>query len=384
MHNFKRSYGIGKSGAFILCCLLLCQPIAYAQKIKTNIYHQGWIDFNKNGRKNIFEDPEQEVEKRIVDLLSQMTLEEKTNQMATLYGYGRVLKDELPTAEWKNQIWKDGIANIDEQLNSLPFNNKAKSQYSFPYSKHATAINTIQKWFIEETRLGIPVDFTNEGIHGLNHDRATPFPAPIAIGSTWNKALVRQAGEIAGREAKALGYTNVYAPILDLARDPRWGRVVETYGEDPFVVAELGKQMVLGIQSQGVASTLKHFAVYSIPKGGRDGNARTDPHVAPRELHQMHLYPFRRVIQEAHPMGVMSSYNDWDGVPVTASSYFLTELLRGKYGFQGYVVSDSEAVEYIFTMHKVAADYKEAVRQAVEAGLNVRTNFTPPAVGARR
>jgi len=176
----------------------------------------------------------------------------------------------------------------------------------------------------------------------------------------------------------------VYAPILDLARDPRWGRVVETYGEDPFVVAELGKQMVLGIQSQGVASTLKHFAVYSIPKGGRDGNARTDPHVAPRELHQMHLYPFRRVIQEAHPMGVMSSYNDWDGVPVTASSYFLTELLRGKYGFQGYVVSDSEAVEYIFTMHKVAADYKEAVRQAVEAGLNVRTNFTPPAVGARR
>jgi beta-glucosidase len=171
----------------------------------------------------------------------------------------------------------------------------------------------IQRWFIEETRLGIPVDFSNEGIHGLNHDKATPLPAPIAIGSTWNKNLVHQAGVIVGREAKALGYTNVYAPILDVARDQRWGRVMETYGESPFLIAELGNRMVAGIQSQGVGSTLKHYAVYSVPKGGRDGNARTDPHVSFRELHMMHLYPFRRVIMESKPKGVMSSYNDWDG-----------------------------------------------------------------------
>jgi len=130
--------------------------------------------------------------------------------------------------------------------------------------------------------LGIPVDFTNEGIHGLNHTKATPLPAPIGIGSTWNKELVNKAGQIAGREAKALGYTNVYAPILDLARDPRCGRVLETYGEDPFLVGALGTQMVKEIQSQGVASTLKHYAAYSVPKGGRDGNARTDPHINPR------------------------------------------------------------------------------------------------------
>uniref|UniRef100_UPI003890E745 glycoside hydrolase family 3 C-terminal domain-containing protein n=1 Tax=Arcticibacter sp. TaxID=1872630 RepID=UPI003890E745 len=177
---------------------------------------------------------------------------------------------------------------------------------------------------------------------------------------------------------KALGYTNIYAPILDVARDQRWGRVVECYGEDPFHIAELGKQMVLGIQEQGVAATLKHYAVYSIPKGGRDGDARTDPHVAPREMHQMYLYPFRRVVKEAAPMGVMSSYNDWDGVPVTASHYFLTDLLRHQFGFNGYIVSDSEAVEYVFTKHRVADDYKEAVRQVVEAGLNVRTHFTKP------
>jgi beta-glucosidase len=352
--------------------------IIAAQAQEKNIYHKGWVDFNKNGKKDVFEDPAQPIEKRVTDLLSQMTVNEKTAQMATLYGYGRVLKEEMPAPSWKNEVWKDGIANIDEELNSLPFNDKAKSQYSFPYSKHAGAINTVQKWFVEETRLGIPVDFTNEGIHGLNHDRATSLPAPISIGATWDKNLVRLAGNVVGREAKALGYTNVYAPILDPARDQRWGRVVECYGENPFHIAELGKQMVLGIQEEGVASTLKHYAVYSVPKGGRDGNARTDPHVAPREMHQIYLYPFRRVIQEAQPMGVMSSYNDWDGVPVTGSYYFLTELLRQQFGFNGYVVSDSEAVEYIFSKHHVADTYKEAVRQSVEAGLNVRTNFTMP------
>lgn len=358
--------------------LFLCVNICYAQKNNSKIYHKDWIDFNKNGKKDIYEDSKQPIDKRVDNLLSLMSFEEKTNQTATLYGYGRVLKDEMPTPEWKSSIWKDGIANMDEALNSLPNNLKAQTQYSYPYSKHAKAINTLQKWFIEETRLGIPVDFTNEGIHGLCHDRATPFPSPIAIGSTWNKSLVKRAGEIAGREAKALGYTNVYAPILDLARDPRWGRVVECYGEDPFLVAELGKNMVSGIQSNGVASTLKHYAVYSVPKGGRDGHARTDPHVAPRELHQIHLYPFKKVIKESKPMGIMSSYNDWDGIPVSASSYFLIDLLRKEYGFDGYVVSDSEAVEFIASKHKVAKDFKEASVQALNAGLNVWTNFRQP------
>jgi beta-glucosidase len=351
----------------------------HAQQGKENIYHEGWIDFNKNGKQDVFEDPARPVEKRVQSLLSQMTLEEKTCQTATLYGYGRVLKDKQPTPGWKHEIWKDGIANIDEQLNGVQGHRRFEAnEYTYPHSAHAQAINTIQRWFIEETRLGIPVDFTNEGIHGLTHDRATPLPAPIAIGSTWNKQLVYQAGTIVGREARALGYTNIYAPILDVARDPRWGRTVETYGENTFHIAELGIQMTRGIQSQGVASSLKHFAVYGIPKGGRDGNVRTDPHVSPREMFELHLYPFRRVIREGGAMGIMSSYNDWNGEPVTASHYFLTQLLRREFGFKGYVVSDSGAVEFIHSKHKVAASYKEAVRQAIEAGLNVRTNFTPP------
>ncbi|MFD2832631.1 glycoside hydrolase family 3 N-terminal domain-containing protein [Gramella sp. AN32] len=342
------------------------------------MYHKDWIDFNKNGLKDVYEDAKAPIEDRVANLVSLMNVDEKTCQLATLYGFARVLEDELPTPEWKNRVWKDGIANIDEHLNTIHGREETYTKYSYPYSAHARAINKVQKWFVEETRLGIPVDFTNEGVHGLCHKKATPLPAPIGIGSTWNKKLVYQAGNIVGREAKALGYTNIYAPILDVARDQRWGRVLECYGEEPFHIAEMGKQMTLGIQSQGVASTLKHFAVYSIPKGARDGDARTDPHVAPREMHQLHLYPFKRVIEEASPMGVMSSYNDYDGVPVSASSYFLTELLRNTYGFEGYVVSDSEAVEYVSDKHRVAENYKEAVRQVIEAGLNVRTTFRTP------
>jgi beta-glucosidase len=361
----------------LLNTLLILAITSSAQE--KNIYHKGWIDFNKNGKMDVFEDPSQSIDTRVADLLSKMTVEEKTCQLATLYGYKRVLKEEMPAPSWKNEVWKDGIANIDEELNNLTSHtDNAQTQYSYPFSKHAAAINTIQKWFVEQTRMGVPVDFTNEGIHGLNHDRATSLPAPIGIGSTWDKDLVHQAGQVVGREAKALGYTNVYTPILDAARDQRWGRVVECYGENPFLIAELGKQMTLGVQEGGVASTLKHFAVYGVPKGGRDGAARTDPHVAPRELFQLYLYPFRRVIQEAHPLGVMSSYNDWNGEPITGSYYFLTELLRQKFGFTGYVVSDSEAVEYLYSKHHVADSKEEAVRQAFEAGLDVRTNFTMP------
>ncbi|MEI6265527.1 MAG: glycoside hydrolase family 3 N-terminal domain-containing protein [Sphingobacteriia bacterium] len=360
------------------CCLMIVSNESIAQSTNSRLQKEGWIDFNKNGIKDIFEDPKQPIQKRVANLLAQMNVDEKTAQLVTLYGYGRVLKDELPTPAWKNKIWKDGIANIDEHLNSTTFRPSTFTKYSFPYSRHAEAINTVQQWFIEETRLGIPVDFTNEGIHGLANEKATALPAPIAIGSTWNKALINQAGHIVGREAKALGYTNVYVPILDLARDPRWGRVVECYGEDPFLVTELGKQMVLGVQAENVASTLKHYMGYSVPKGGRDGNARTDPHIAPRELFNMYLYPYERIIKEAHPLGIMSSYNDWDGMPVTGSYYFLTELLRKKFGFDGYVVSDSDALEFIYAKHHVAKDSADAVKMALEAGMNVRTNFQNP------
>ena len=360
----------------------------YAQKIpsvykpvKKEIYHKGWIDFNKNGVKDVYEDPSAPVDSRIEDLLSHMTMEEKTCQMVTLYGYKRVLKDDLPTPEWKTSLWKDGIGAIDEHLNGfqqwgLP---PSDNPNVWPASRHAWALNEVQRFFVEETRLGIPVDFTNEGIRGVESYRATNFPTQLGIGHTWNRNLVRRIGEITGYEARMLGYTNVYAPILDVGRDQRWGRYEEVYGESPYLVAELGIDMVKGMQKDyQVAATAKHFVAYSNNKGAREGMARVDPQMSPREVEMVHVYPFKRVIQETGLLGVMSSYNDYDGIPVQGSYYWLTERLRGEMGFRGYVVSDSDAVEYLYTKHGTAKDMKEAVRQSVEAGLNVRCTFRSP------
>ena len=345
------------------------------------MYHKGWIDFNKNGIKDIYEDPAATLDARIENLLQQMTLEEKTCQMVTLYGYKRVLKDALPTPEWKQMLWKDGIGAIDEHLNGfqqwgLP---PSDNENVWPASRHAWALNEIQRFFVEDTRLGIPVDFTNEGIRGVESYKATNFPTQLGLGHTWNRELIRQVGLITGREARMLGYTNVYAPILDVGRDQRWGRYEEVYGESPYLVAELGIEMVRGLQhNHQVAATAKHFAAYSNNKVAREGMARVDPQMPPREVENIHIYPFKRVIREAGLLGVMSSYNDYDGIPIQGSYYWLTTRLRKEMGFRGYVVSDSDAVEYLYTKHNTAKDMKEAVRQSVEAGLNVRCTFRSP------
>lgn len=354
---------------------------AYYKPAKSEMYHKGWIDFNKNGIKDIYEDPAATLDARIENLLQQMTLEEKTCQMVTLYGYKRVLKDALPTPEWKQMLWKDGIGAIDEHLNGfqqwgLP---PSDNENVWPASRHAWALNEIQRFFVEDTRLGIPVDFTNEGIRGVESYKATNFPTQLGLGHTWNRELIRQVGLITGREARMLGYTNVYAPILDIGRDQRWGRYEEVYGESPYLVAELGIEMVRGLQhNHQVAATAKHFAAYSNNKGAREGMARVDPQMPPREVENIHIYPFKRVIREAGLLGVMSSYNDYDGIPIQGSYYWLTTRLRKEMGFRGYVVSDSDAVEYLYTKHNTAKDMKEAVRQSVEAGLNVRCTFRSP------
>lgn len=368
-------------GNTLLCAQKPAKTPATYKPVKSEMYRKGWIDFNKNGVKDVYEDPSAPLEARIENLLQQMTLDEKTCQMVTLYGYKRVLKDDLPTPEWKELLWKDGIGAIDEHLNGfqqwgLPPSDNA---YVWPASRHAWALNEVQRFFVEDTRLGIPVDFTNEGIRGVESYRATNFPTQLGLGHTWNRELIRQVGLITGREARMLGYTNVYAPILDVGRDQRWGRYEEVYGESPYLVAELGIEMVRGLQhNHQVAATGKHFAAYSNNKGAREGMARVDPQMSPREVENIHIYPFKRVIREAGMLGVMSSYNDYDGIPVQGSYYWLTTRLRGEMGFRGYVVSDSDAVEYLYTKHGTAKDMKEAVRQSVEAGLNVRCTFRSP------
>ena len=246
---------------------------------RPDIYHGGWIDFNKNGKMDVFEDPSQPIDKRVEELLSQMTVEEKTCQLATLYGYRRVLKDPLPTPQWKNEIWKDGVANIDEMHNGVGHSGDADNPHI------ATPAATV--------RCSTRCSTGSSNKRGLAFPPSSPmkaFAAPTTAKrptsrptfrwcATWDRELLSRVGDVVATEAKAIGYRNVYAPI-DLARDPRWGRVVESYGEDPYLVAELGIRMTRAIQSHGIVSTAKHFGVYSEPKGGRDGNARTDPHAA--------------------------------------------------------------------------------------------------------
>jgi beta-glucosidase len=371
--------------AIFLSAVPSFQQHSTAQDAKS-IYHNGWIDLNKNGRMDVYENQRAPINARVEDLLRQMNLDEKTCQTATLYGVGRgrtgqpaPLEDELPTPEWKtNKLWKDGIANIDEHLNGV--GPHAKSIYATDIAKHVWAMNEVQRFFIEDTRLGIPVDFTNEGLRGLAYSTSTSFPSELGQGHTWDKELIGEIGRITADEARALGYTNVYAPTLDVSRDQRWGRIEDTYGEDPYLVSRLGVEMAKAMQKNyQIASTAKHFAVYSIAKGAREGQARTDPQATRQEVESLLLAPFKAAIKEAGILGVMSSYNDYDGAPVTGSHYWLTERLRNDFGFRGYVVSDSAAVEYLYNKHGVATDMKDAVRQSIEAGLNVKTNFTPPA-----
>lgn len=352
-----------------------------SQDIQTEgIYHQGWIDLNKNGTKDPYEDSSLDVEDRIADLIDRMTVDEKTCQMATLYGYPRVLKDEFPSDKWLTKLWKDGIGNIDEHANgNTNYGRKIEDpETDLPHSSHADTINQVQRFFIERTRLGVPVDFTNEGVRGLLHTHATSFPSPLGIAAAWNTDLVTDIGRITAVEARALGYTHVYAPILDLPRDPRWGRTCECYSEDPYLTAECGVAMVQALQANGVGSTCKHFAVYGTPNGGRDGDARTDPQVTWQDVQTLHLHPFREVVRRASPMGVMASYNDYGGTPIQASSQFLQSILRDEWGFNGYVVSDSGAVKFVHRKHRVADSHKQGVGKSVNAGLNVRTDFSKP------
>ncbi|HKJ32149.1 MAG TPA: glycoside hydrolase family 3 N-terminal domain-containing protein [Balneolales bacterium] len=362
---------------FIFLFTIQCNAQSYPFKVKKSIYHKGWIDLNKNGKMDPYENPNLPVKKRIDDLLSRMTINEKTAQLVTLYGYGAVLKDQQPTPAWLDTTWKDGVANIDEQLNGG--HGHPDHNLLWPPSRHAKALNNVQRFFIEQTRLGVPVDFTNEGIRGLKAYKATSFPVEIGQGSTWDPDLVNKIGKVEGEEARALGYTNVYSPEADVARDPRWGRVPSTYGEDPYLNSKLSVAMVKGLQSEHTVSTLKHFAVYSVPKGGRDGADRTDPHVTERELMTLFNPPFKASF-EAGALGVMSSYNDYDGIPVTGSYHFLTQLLRQKWGFKGYVVTDSGALQFLYSKHHVQKDFQGAAKQALEAGVNVRTDFQKPIV----
>jgi beta-glucosidase len=321
----------------------------------------------------IYRDANQPVERRVADLLGRMTLEEKVAQTLALWkGKESITDDEGAFAPDKAaQVLSHGIGQL---ARPTELRDKPRKILLGP-RENARFVNAVQKWLVENTRLGIPALTHEEAVHGLTAPRGTHFPVPIALAAAWDPALIERVMSVAAVEARARGTTQVLAPVLDLARDPRWGRTEETYGEDPYLVARLGVAAIRGYQgtslrlaSDKVFATAKHFAAH----GPHEGGINTAPtSFAERLLREQYLPPFQAAVSEAGVMAVMPSYNELDGVPSHKNRWLLERVLRQEWGFPGMVVADYYAIEQMVSRHGVAADDADAARQALEAGVDL-------------
>ena len=293
---------------------------------------------------------------RAADLVKRMTLEEKVDQLAG--GRRRAHSAEDPAAK---QIYED-LAKL--------FREDAQ------VSAHDAAVirNNAQHYLAEKTRLGIPAIFQGEALHGFMAYGSTSFPQALGLASTWDPELVQQAFHAAGDEMASAGVSQAFSPVLDLSRDPRWGRTEETYGEDPYLVARMAVAAVNGLQGttwnidrHHVMATMKHFAAHGQPESGTN----TAPaNISERELRETFLVPFEAAVKEGHVGSAMASYNEIDGIPSHINPWLLDRVLRQEWGFRGYVVSDGNGLQMLVETHHVAADFAEAARKALAAGVD--------------
>lgn len=314
-----------------------------------------------------YKNPHLPIEERIDDLLARMTLPEK---VAQLYCFGRVVEmtgilfDEnrhlLP--EKMAEIFADGACQLGR-----PAQRTAPSD-----TAHIT--NAIQKFLTEETRLGIPALFNEEGLHGLMATGSTSFPQAIALASTWNPDLVREVFTSVAKEARVRGSNYVYTPVLDLACDPRWGRVEETFGEDPYLVTRMGVAAIEGLQGEGqaidgehVIACAKHFAVHGQPEGGQNA---APGNISERTIREEFLPPFKAAVQEAGVGAVMASYNEIDGIPAHINHWLLQNVLRDEWGYEGFVTSDGFGVPQIMRLHRITDSIEETAKLCLEAGVD--------------
>jgi beta-glucosidase len=314
--------------------------------------------------------------KRAKDLLSRMTVEEKAAQMMCVW-------------QKKSETLVDADGNFDPRKAKAAFKQgRGLGQVGRPSDagcgknarQMAELTNAIQKFFIENSRLGIPVIFHEECLHGHAAIDGTSFPQPIALGATFNPGLVESLFEMTAEEARSRGTHQALTPVVDVARDPRWGRVEETYGEDPYLVSQLGVAAVRGFQGDAsfsdkkrVIATLKHFAAHGQPESGMNC---APANVSMRVLRETFLYPFKEALDKGGAISVMASYNEIDGVPSHANKWLLRDVLRKEWGFKGFVVSDYYAIWELSTRpdthgHNVAKDNKEACALSVQAGVNI-------------
>lgn len=300
------------------------------------------------------------IETRVRDLLNRMTLEEKFRQLFMVTGDLGANPDQF----------KAGIFGF--QVNTVTAGEGAAEQM-MQYNPGANArqtaekINAIQKYFVEETRLGIPIIAFDEALHGLVRTGATAFPQAIALAASWDTALVHDVAAAIALECKARGIRQILSPVVNLATDVRWGRVEETYGEDPLLASRLGVAFVSAFEKTGIVTTPKHFVV-NHGEGGRDSYPID---YNERLLEETYFVPFKACIQEGGARSIMTAYNSIDGRPCTASNWLLNEKLKNEWGFDGFVISDAGATGGANVLHFTATDYEDAGKQAVENGLDV-------------
>jgi len=303
-----------------------------------------------------YRNPKLTPEERAADLVKRMTLEEKVEQLAG--GRRRGLSAENPEAKQLFEKMRD-LFRQDSQVTA---------------HDAADARNAVQHYLMEKTRLGIPAIFQGEALHGFMAYGSTSFPQVLGLASTWDPDLVQQAFTAAADEMASAGVNQAFTPVLDLSRDPRWGRTEETYGEDPYLVARMGVAAIDGLQGTSwmidrhhVMATMKHFAAHGQPESGTN-TAPTN--FSDRDLRETFLVPFRAAVQEAHVGSVMASYNEIDGIPNHINRWLLEKVLREEWGFRGYVTSDGEGLQMLVNTHHVAADFAEAARKALAAGVD--------------
>lgn len=308
-----------------------------------------------------YKDPHRPVDERVEDLLARMTLEEKVAQLGSAWVF-EVAPGNRFSREHAERRLQHGIGQITRV---------AGASDARPREAAALA-NQLQRYLVERTRLGIPAIVHEECCAGLMARGATLFPQMIGLASTWEPELATRMAERIRQQMRALGAHQGLAPLLDVARDPRWGRIEETFGEDPWLVAQMGMAYVRGLQGDehatGVLATGKHFVAYGVPEGGLNW---APAHVGERELREVYLFPFEAAVREAGLAAIMPGYHELDGVPVSSEPRLVGELLRREWDFRGLVVSDYEAVDNLRRYHRVAQDKAEAAALALEAGIDV-------------
>ena len=300
-----------------------------------------------------YKDISKPIDKRVEDLISRMTLKEKLRQLNQL-DCGAVMSDgRLDTAKLHGTIGDEGFGSIQG--------------ITVPSWESTAFFNEVQRYCVEDTRLGIPIFTTTESLHGAIHDGSTIFPQSIALASTFDPSLAYRMTLAISEELVSEGANQTLCPVLDVARDPRWGRTEETFGEDPFLNGTFGTAEVKGYLEGGMNPVIKHFGPGGEPVGGLN-LASVD--CSPRDLELIHLKPFEMVVRNTGVRGVMSSYDSWNRIPNSASGFLLTELLRDKWGFKGYVYSDWGAVGMLHSFQRIADSNEEAARLAISAGLD--------------